>query len=105
VFGIPIFSYNNYEARSLLPIKTAPIHTYIQYHSRFIPEEVAEVSQIFFRDIYILPKLLATRNTAEVTGGKPIAILSQSISSVSAVNPLIAFYDIHGRDFKMGSKL
>jgi hypothetical protein len=33
-----------------------------------------------------------------MTGGKPIAgaVGSQSISSVSAINPLVAFYDIHG---------
>jgi hypothetical protein len=31
-----------------------------------------------------------------MTGGKPIAVLLQSISGVSAINPLIAFYDIHG---------
>jgi hypothetical protein len=37
------------------------------------------------------------RNTADVKGGKPIAISAQSISNVSAVNPLVAFYDIHGR--------
>jgi hypothetical protein len=36
------------------------------------------------------------RNTADVTGGKPIAFLLQSISGVSAINPLVAFYDIHG---------
>jgi hypothetical protein len=36
------------------------------------------------------------RDTADVTGGKPIAVLLQSISGVSAVNPLVAFYDIHG---------
>jgi hypothetical protein len=35
---------------------------------------------------------LAMRNTVDVTGGP-----SQSISGVSAVNSLIAFYDIHGR--------
>jgi hypothetical protein len=35
------------------------------------------------------------RNTADVTGGKPIAVLMQSISDVNAINPL-AFYDIHG---------
>jgi hypothetical protein len=35
------------------------------------------------------------RNTADVTGGKPIALLLQSISGVSAINPLVAFYDIH----------
>jgi hypothetical protein len=33
----------------------AYIHT---YHSRFIPEGVAEVSQIFLRDTYILSKLV-----------------------------------------------
>jgi hypothetical protein len=36
------------------------------------------------------------RNTADVTGGKPIAALLQSISDVSAIIPLVAFYDIHG---------
>jgi hypothetical protein len=36
------------------------------------------------------------KNTANVTGGKPIAVLLQSISSVSAINPLVAFYNIHG---------
>jgi hypothetical protein len=32
-----------------------------------------------------------------VTDGKPFAVSSQSISVVSAVNPSVAFYDIHGR--------
>jgi hypothetical protein len=36
------------------------------------------------------------RITADVTGGKPIAALLQSIAGVSAINPLVAFYDIHG---------
>jgi hypothetical protein len=36
------------------------------------------------------------RNTADVTGGKPIAVLLQPISGGSAINPLVAFYDIHG---------
>jgi hypothetical protein len=36
------------------------------------------------------------RNTADVTGGKTIAVLLQSISGASAINPLVAFYDIHG---------
>jgi hypothetical protein len=36
------------------------------------------------------------RNTDDRTGGKPIAVLLQSISGVSAINPLVAFYDIHG---------
>jgi hypothetical protein len=36
-------------------------------------------------------------NTADVTGGKPIAVYSQSISGLNAINPLVAFYDIYGR--------
>jgi hypothetical protein len=36
------------------------------------------------------------RNTADVTGGKPIVVLLQFISGVSAFNPLVVFYDIHG---------
>jgi hypothetical protein len=36
------------------------------------------------------------RNTADVTSGKPIAVVLQSIAGVSAINPLVAFYDIHG---------
>jgi hypothetical protein len=31
-----------------------------------------------------------------VTGGKPISVLLQSISGVNVINPLVAFYDIHG---------
>jgi hypothetical protein len=37
------------------------------------------------------------KNTADVTGGKPIAVLLQSISDVSAINLLVAFYDVHER--------
>jgi hypothetical protein len=36
------------------------------------------------------------RKTTDVTGGKPIAVFLQSISGVSAINPLVAFYDING---------
>jgi hypothetical protein len=32
-----------------------------------------------------------------VTGGEPIAVLLQSILGVSAINPLVASYDIRGR--------
>jgi hypothetical protein len=31
-----------------------------------------------------------------VTGDKPIAVLLQCISGVTAINSLVAFYDIHG---------
>jgi hypothetical protein len=37
------------------------------------------------------------RNAADVIGGKPITIRSQSISSVTAIGTLIAFYDIPER--------
>jgi hypothetical protein len=77
--------------------KVSPEYFYIHtYHSRFIPEGVAVVSQIFLRTPTFYQNLLAMRNTAAVTGGKPIAVLLQSISGVSAINPLVAFYDIHG---------
>jgi hypothetical protein len=36
------------------------------------------------------------KNTADVTGDKSIAVLLQCISGVSAINPLVAFYDIPG---------
>jgi hypothetical protein len=36
------------------------------------------------------------KNTADVTGGKPIAVLLQSILGVSANDSLVTFYDIHG---------
>jgi hypothetical protein len=37
------------------------------------------------------------KNTADVAGGKPIAAsVLLSISGLSAINPLVAFYDIHG---------
>jgi hypothetical protein len=35
-------------------------------------------------------------NTADVTGSKPIAVPLHSISGVSDINPLVAFYVIHG---------
>jgi hypothetical protein len=64
-----------------------PLKKYIHTtcHSRFIPKGAEETSQVFFYLNY-----LAMRNTIGVTGGK-------SSSGVSAINPLVAFYDIHGR--------
>jgi hypothetical protein len=35
------------------------------------------------------------KNTPDVTDGKPIVGLLQSISGISAINPLVAIYDIH----------
>jgi hypothetical protein len=40
---------------------------------------------------------LAMRNTADVTGGKPMAVWLQFISGKNAVNLSVTFYDIHGR--------
>jgi hypothetical protein len=41
------------------------------------------------------------RNTADVTGGKLMPMLFQSMSGVSAVNPLVTLYGIHGRRGKV----
>jgi hypothetical protein len=59
-------------------------------HSRFIPEGLA-VSQIFFRDTHVLPKLVSYEEHCRREGGKLIAVLLQSIWGVSAINPLVAF--------------
>jgi hypothetical protein len=40
---------------------------------------------------------LTMRNTPEVTGDKHFAVFLQSFLGGDAVNPLVAFYDIHGR--------
>jgi hypothetical protein len=37
------------------------------------------------------------RNTADVKSGKTIAFSLQSKPGKAAINPLVAFYDIHGR--------
>jgi hypothetical protein len=75
-----LFSIYDIDKQKLAMLSHSMVLTYT-YHSRFIPEGVAEASQIFLRDTHILPKL-AMRNTADVPGGKPIAVLLQSISGV-----------------------
>jgi hypothetical protein len=70
-----------------------------------IPEGVAVVSQIFLLNTHVLPKLVSVKNTADVTGGKPSAVLLQCISGVTAINPLVAFHDIHGRKREDSSSL
>jgi hypothetical protein len=62
------------------------IHT---YHSNFVPEGVAEASQILRDSPHVLPKLLRYEESADSAGGKPIA---------HTINPLVAFYDIHERN-------
>jgi hypothetical protein len=50
------------------------MYVVMAYHSRFILVGVAEASQIFLRDAYVLYlNYLAVSNTADMTGGKPIA--------------------------------
>jgi hypothetical protein len=45
------------------------------------------------------------KKTADVAGGKTIAVLMQSISDIIAIDPLVAFYDIHGRKRERGAIL
>jgi hypothetical protein len=50
-----------------------------------------------FKHPHSTNNILAMKNTADVGGGKPIAICSQSMTGVSAVYPLVTFNDIYGR--------
>jgi hypothetical protein len=76
---------------SSYPIQITYIHTYIsltlyqQRHLRYYSE-----TPTFYQNY------LAMSNTADVTGGKPTSTHS-NIWGVNAINPLVAFYDIHGR--------
>jgi hypothetical protein len=50
---------NNLSVSSITTVKLI-LHNYIHtYHSRFIPEGVAEAFQIFFRVAHVLPKLVS----------------------------------------------
>jgi hypothetical protein len=67
------------------------------YRSRFIPEGIVEASQIFLQDAQDLLKWLSyEEDCIDVTDGKPIAAWLLRSSGVGAVNPLVAFCDIHG---------
>jgi hypothetical protein len=70
------------------------IHT---YPLRFIPEGVSEASQIFLRDVHVLLKLFSYEENCRCDAAD-VAVWSQTISGVSAVNPLVSIYDIHGRE-------
>jgi hypothetical protein len=69
------------------------IHTYL--HSRLIPEGIDEASQTLLRDTHVLPKSLSYEENCSRVGSKPFD-RSLSFSDVNAINPLVAFYDIHG---------
>jgi hypothetical protein len=60
----------------------------IYFHPRFIPEGVAETSQILFRDAHVLSKLFGYE---EYCRRGQVVSPTQSISGVSTVNPLVAF--------------
>jgi hypothetical protein len=61
-----------------------PLNAFSRRHFRYSSE-----ATIFYQHVK------AMRNTADVTDSKPIAVWSQYISGVSAVNPFVAFYDVH----------
>jgi hypothetical protein len=61
------------------------------------PKGSKDISDISPRRPHFTKKNEASTNTADVTGGKSIAVRLQSISGMSAVHPFVAFYDIHGR--------
>jgi hypothetical protein len=63
-----------------------------------MPEGVSEAYQIFLRDAHVLPKLFSLEEYCRRVGGNPIAVWWQTILGVNTVNPLVAFYDIHGRN-------
>jgi hypothetical protein len=92
-----VFCTTNYQTL-VLQNKKENIKIYIHtYHSRFIPEGVAEVTQIFFRDTHVLSKLVSYQEHCRSDRWQAHrAVLLQSISGVSDINPLVAFYDIHG---------
>jgi hypothetical protein len=53
----------------------------------------------------LMMMMIMMRNIADVTGVKPIAVYSQSISDVSAVNTLVVLYDIHHIHERKGAVL
>jgi hypothetical protein len=73
---------------------TILIHT---YHSRFIPEGVAEASQILLRDAHVLPKLLSCEGYCGRDKWS-IAVWSRSSSGVSAVNPSLFMTSMEVRE-------
>jgi hypothetical protein len=58
------FDINLNDSLNLCQKLNIPIYT---YHSRFIPQGLAEAFPIFFRDAHVLPNAFDTRNTADVS--------------------------------------
>jgi hypothetical protein len=72
------------------------IHTYIQTTHALSPKGYQRHLRYYSETPTFYQNYLAMSNTADVTGGKPIDVWSQSVWGVNAINPL-AFYDIHGK--------
>jgi hypothetical protein len=75
-------------------LKLIIVHTYIPltFYSRRGSRDTSDIPPrptVYQNDVAM--------RKADVTDGKSIAVWSQSISGVSAINPLVAFFDIHGR--------
>jgi hypothetical protein len=66
------------------------LHTYIPL--TLYPWRGSRGISNIHRGTHVLPKSFSYEEHCS----KPIAVLLQSISGVSAINPLVAFYDIHG---------
>jgi hypothetical protein len=86
--GLPV---NN--QKSLVDSKFIHSHTYNTTHTLSKQQRHLRCSS---ETLTFYQNYLAMSNTADVTG-KPIAVWSQTISDVNAINTLVAFYDIHGR--------
>jgi hypothetical protein len=65
----------------------------LTYDTRYTRRGRRDISDL--RDDTVLPK--RSKGFAGVIGSKPIAVWAQSISSVIANNPLVAFCDIHAK--------
>jgi hypothetical protein len=71
------------------------VHTYIQTTHALSSKGYQRYIRYSSETPTLHQNYLAMINTVDVTGSKPIAVRSQS--GVNAINPLVAFYDIHGR--------
>jgi hypothetical protein len=79
-FGDKAWVLCEYILNNICTINTSPnIHT---CHSRFIPEGVAEASQIYLQVNHILSNRLSYEEIAYVTNGKPITVWSHSITGL-----------------------
>jgi hypothetical protein len=89
-----INAYFGLDSRECKCLEYIPIHTYLilTLYPRKGNRDITDIERPTFYQ-----NDLAMRYTADVTGGKPIAAYVQSSPGACAVNPLVVFYDIHGR--------